>query len=179
MTIMQIIFLILGLVTLLSAVMVVTSPQLIHAGLWLILALAGIAGLFVLLQAPFLAVVQVVIYIGAIAILIIFAIMLTRRMGAEGGQQMNALWPGAVVVSLIMFSVLTFLILQSPQFAGSAAELTTETGVLLEDLGRSLVDVDRFILPFELASILLLAALVGAIYIARPAMVGEDDGGES
>lgn len=178
MTPLQIIFLILGFTTFISAIMVVTSPQLIHAGLWLILTLAGIAGLFVLLEAPFLAVVQVVIYIGAISILIIFAIMLTRRVGGEAGRQMNALWPGAVVVSLILFAVLTFLILQSPQLTVTASELPSETGVLLEDLGRALVDVDRFILPFELASILLLAALVGAIYIARPPMVGEDEGGE-
>ena len=178
MTPLQIIFLILGLTTFISAMMVVTSPQLIHAGLWLILTLAGIAGLFVLLEAPFLAVVQVVIYIGAISILIIFAIMLTRRLGAEAAQQMNALWPGAVVVSLVLFAILTFLILQSPQLTVTASQLPSETGVLLEDLGRALVDVDRFILPFELASILLLAALVGAIYIARPPMVGEDEGGE-
>lgn len=175
MTALQVIFLVLGLTTFISAIMVVTSPQLIHAGLWLILALAGIAGLFVLLEAPFLAVVQVVIYIGAISILIIFAIMLTRRLGAGASQQVNNLWPGAVVVALIIFSALTFLILQSPQLTVTASELPAESSVLLEDLGRALVDVDRFILPFELASVLLLAALIGAIYIARPPMVGEDE----
>lgn len=176
MTVMQFFFLLLGLVTFISAIMVVTSPQLIHAGLWLILSLAGIAGLFVLLEAPFLAVVQVVIYIGAISILIIFAIMLTSRLAKEAGQQVNSLWPGAVVVALAMFSALAFLFLQSPELAGTAPELPSETGVLLQDLGRALVDVDRFILPFELASILLLAALIGSIYIARPPMVGEEEG---
>ena len=176
MTVMQFFFLLIGLVTFISAIMVVTSPQLIHAGLWLILTLAGIAGLFVLLEAPFLAVVQVVIYIGAISILIIFAIMLTRRLSTEAGGQVNSMWPGAVVVALIMFSALSFLILRSPVFATTTAELPSETGVLLQDLGRALVDVDRFILPFELASILLLAAMVGAIYIARPPMVGEEEG---
>jgi NADH-quinone oxidoreductase subunit J len=171
---MQAIFLLLGLITFLSAVMVVVSPQLIHAGLWLVLTLAGVAGLFVLLEAPFLAVVQVVIYIGAIAILIIFAIMLTRRMLREDGRQLNNLWAGAVTVSLILFTVLTFLVLQEPSLAAGSEPLQAETAVLLQDLGRSMVDVDRFIIPFEVASILLLAALIGAIYVARPMMASEE-----
>lgn len=176
MTAMQGIFLVLGLITFISAMMVVTSPRLIHAGLWLILALAGVAGLLVLLESPFLAVVQVVIYIGAIAILIIFAIMMTRRVMVDDAPQVNSMWAGAVLVSLVLFAVLAFLILQSPQLAVSADPLPAETGVLLEDLGRALVDVDRYILPFEVASILLLAALVGSIYLARPALIEEEEG---
>jgi len=174
MTAMQAVFLLLGLVTFISAVMVVVSPQLIHAGLWLVLTLAGVAGLFVLLEAPFLAVVQVVIYIGAIAILIIFAIMLTRRMLRDEGRQLNSLWAGALVVTLILYAVLVFLILQEPSLAAASQPIQAESSVLLADLGRALVDVDRFILPFEVASVLLLAALIGAIYVARPMMAGED-----
>jgi NADH:ubiquinone oxidoreductase subunit 6 (subunit J) len=178
MSALQILFLLLGLVTFLAAVMVVSSPKMIHAGLWLILTLAGVAGLLVLLESPFLAVVQVVVYIGAIAILIIFAIMLTRRMMTENVAQVNSLWPGAVLVSLVLFGALLFLILRTPVFAATAGPLPAESSVLLQDLGRSLVDVDRYILPFEVASVLLLAGLVGAIYIARPSMdldEGEDD----
>lgn len=176
MTALQGIFLLLGLTTFISAVMVVTSPRLIHAGLWLILALAGVAGLLVLLESPFLAVVQVVIYVGAIAILIIFAIMMTRRVMVDDSPQVNSMWAGAVLVALVLFSLLAFLIVQSPQLAVSAEPLPAETGVLLEDLGRALVDVDRYILPFEVASVLLLAALIGSIYIARPALLEEDEG---
>lgn len=174
MTALQGVFLFIGFVTFLSAIMVVTSPKLIHAGLWLILALGGIASLFVLLQAPFLAVVQVVIYIGAISILIIFAIMLTRSVMSPTAGQVTGLWSGAALVGLGLFTALIFLALQSPVFAGTAPELPAETTVLLEDLGRALVDVDRFILPFELASVLLLAALIGAIFIARPSLSGEE-----
>lgn len=177
MTALQGIFLLLGLTTFVSAVMVVSSPRLIHAGLWLILALAGVAGLLVLLESPFLAVVQVVIYVGAIAILIIFAIMLTRRSLVSADPNVNDLWAGGVLVALILFSALAFMILQAPQFSGAAAELPAESGVLLEDLGRSLVDVDRYILPFELASVLLLAALIGAIYVARPGLIEEGEQG--
>lgn len=176
MTAMQVVFMVLGLITFISAVMVVTSPRLIHAGLWLILALAGVAGLLVLLESPFLAVVQVVIYVGAIAILIIFAIMMTRRVMVDDSPQVNTMWAGAVMVALLLFATLTFLIVQSPQLAASAEPLPAESGVLLEDLGRALVDVDRYILPFEVASILLLAALVGSIYIARPALIEEEEG---
>ncbi|GAG05720.1 unnamed protein product, partial [marine sediment metagenome] len=78
MTVMQVIFLITAVVTLGGAVMVVTVRNLIHAALWLILALFGVAVMYTLLSAPFFTVVQIVIYIGAIAILMIFAIMLTR-----------------------------------------------------------------------------------------------------
>ncbi len=177
MTVLQGIFMLLGLTTFVAAVMVVTSPRLIHAGLWLILALAGVAGLLILLESPFLAVVQVVIYIGAIAILIIFAIMLTRRMMVSGTSNVNNFWAGGVLVGLILFATLAFLILQAPQFSATADALPAETGVLLEDLGRALVDVDRYILPFELASVLLLAALIGAIYVARPALREEREEG--
>ena len=174
MTALQGIFLFVGLVTFISAIMVVTSPKLIHAGLWLILALAGIASLFVLLEAPFLAVVQVVIYVGAISILIIFAIMLTRSVMSESAGQANDMWPAALLLGLGLFTALLFLVLRSPVFAATAAELPAETTVLLEDLGRALVDVDRYILPFEVASVLLLAALIGAIFIARPALVSDE-----
>lgn len=177
MTALQGIFLFIGFVTFISAIMVVTSPKLIHAGLWLILTLAGIASLFVLLEAPFLAVVQVVIYVGAISILIIFAIMLTRSVMSETAGQANNIWAAAVLLGLGLFTALTFIVLRSPVFAVTAGELPAETTVLLEDLGRALVDVNRFILPFELASVLLLAALIGAIFIARPALVGEEGEG--
>ncbi|MGA9533388.1 MAG: NADH-quinone oxidoreductase subunit J [Anaerolineales bacterium] len=178
MSALQIIFLLLGLVTFLAAVMVVTSPKMIHAGLWLILALAGVAGLLVLLESPFLAVVQVVVYIGAIAILIIFAIMLTRKMMNEDSIQINSLWPGAVIASLILFGALAYLILQTPALDVAAGQLPGESSVLLQDLGRALVDVDRYILPFEVASVLLLAGMIGAIYIAQPSMDLDEEADE-
>jgi NADH-quinone oxidoreductase subunit J len=142
------------------------------------MTLAGVAGLFVLLEAPFLAVVQVVIYIGAIAILIIFAIMLTRRPIREDTSSFTSLWPGAVLVSLILFSTLSFLLLRSPFANDIATDLPAESSLLLQDLGRALVDVDRYIIPFEVASVLLLAALIGAIYVARPLMADPEEGAE-
>src|SRR5574340_1167440 len=92
MTVMQIIFLVVGAVILGSALMVVTTRNLVHAALWLIVTLFGVAVLYALLNAGFLAVVQVVIYIGAIAILFIFAVMLTRMDQREGFPQLNRGW---------------------------------------------------------------------------------------
>ena len=169
MTPLQIVFLVAAAFTLLSALLVVTRPNLVHASLWLIATLGGVAALFVLLEAGFLAAVQVVIYIGAIAILIIFAVMLTRRVMSDSGPQVNRNWWGAALSALLIFGGLVGLLSQVPA-AGSAfpAAIANADG-LLEDLGRSLVDVNRYVLPFEVASVLLLAAMIGAIVIARPA----------
>jgi NADH-quinone oxidoreductase subunit J len=92
MTADQIIFIICAAVILVSALMVVLTQKLIHAALWLVSALFGVAILFAILQASFLAVVQVVVYIGAIAILFIFAVMLTRREMLDKGVQTRANW---------------------------------------------------------------------------------------
>ncbi len=169
MTPIQLIFLALGLATITSAVMVVSSPRLIHAALWLIVTLACVASLFVLLEAGFLAMVQVAVYIGAIAILIIFAAMLTRRVMAETGGSVNRSWWAAVFASALLFVSLLALMSQIPGWAtATAAPLPLAPEPLLEDLGQSLVDVNRYVIPFEVASVLLLAALVGAIVVARP-----------
>jgi len=168
MTLLQALFLFLAAVTLGAAIMVVTSPRLVHAALWLVLTLAGIAVVFVLLEANFLAAVQVAIYIGAIAILIIFAVMLTRRVMTDSGPQVNRNWWMAALVALLLFVGLLGLLLQAPQLGQATLQPLTNADAQLEDLGLALVDVDRYVLPFEVASVLLLAALIGAIITARP-----------
>jgi NADH-quinone oxidoreductase subunit J len=176
MSVLQIIFIVTALVTFGAAVQVVTSRRLVNAALWLILALAGMAVLYVLLEANFLAAVQVVIYIGAIAILLIFGIMLTRGAMDDKGPQVNGNWWLAALVAILLFGGLLALFSQVPGLVAQAADIPTSEGDLLNDLGRSLVDVNRFVLPFEVASILLLAALVGAMVVARPAEQGEEGG---
>ena len=170
MTLAQLIFLAAAAVTLVAAIMVVTSPRLIHAGLWLILSLAGIAVLFILLDNGFLAVVQVAIYIDAIAILIIIAVMLTRAVMSDADRQINRMGLAAAFASLILLAGLLAMVLQVP--AASPAPLV-EAEVNLDALGRALVDVDGFVLPFEVASILLVAALVGAILVAMAPARGD------
>jgi NADH-quinone oxidoreductase subunit J len=178
MTVLQIVFLGLGLATLVCAAMVVTSPKLVHAALWLIATLACVAGLFVLLEASFLAMVQVAVYIGAIAILIIFAAMLTRRVMAETGGQPNRNWWAAVFAAALLFVGLIGLLREVPAWSAAVpAALPLAPEPLLEDLGQSLVDVDRYVIPFEVASVLLLAALVGAIVVARPSQRADEGEG--
>ncbi|NIS80685.1 MAG: NADH-quinone oxidoreductase subunit J [Anaerolineales bacterium] len=179
MTTMQLIFLISAAVTLVAAFMVVFSPQLVHSALWLILALAGIAVFFVLLNAGFLAVVQVAVYIDAIAVLIIIVVMLTQKSMSESMVQVNRSWWFAALAALVMFGGLLALFNLTPLLDAQAPTLTSTAESLLEDLGKSLVDIDRFILPFELASILLLAAMVGSIMIAWPRGTGVDEEGEA
>ncbi len=168
MTPLQIIFVVAALLTLASAVMVVSAKRMMHAALWLVLALLGVAVTFATLESGFFTVVQVLIYIGAIAILIIFAVMLTRRedtrrdpQDADTGVNRNAWW--AVAAGVLVF-------------AGTVAALSTwqSFGALRPDgaveditaLGLALVSPDAYLIPFEVASVLLIGALIGAIYVA-------------
>ncbi len=145
--------------------MVVTTRNLIHAALLLVVTLFGVAILYTLLNANFLAVVQVVVYIGAISILFIFAVMLTRREMRDKGQQTRSNWWIAGLLGLLTLVGLVFLIVNQPNISRTAT--TIPTGVdTLRLLGISLVSPDAYLLPFEIASVLLLAALVGAVYIA-------------
>jgi NADH-quinone oxidoreductase subunit J len=165
MSVSQIIFLITAVLTLGGAVMVVTARNLVHAALWLIWTLFGVAVLFVLLNAGFFAVVQVVIYIGAIAILMIFAIMLTRRVMQDTGPQYNRGWWLAALVSLVIFAGLAWMFSSWTGFSTPLPDFPTGVDPL-RDLGQSLVSPNAYVVPFELASVLLLAALIGAIAVA-------------
>lgn len=174
----QIIFLVAGGFTLITAIMVVASPKILHAALWLILALAGSAVLFLLLGSGLFAVVQVAVYIDAISVLIIITVMLTRRFMKDTDPQWNKNWIIAGIAALGLFAGLTTLLVLT---AGATADVLTplaDSGDIIAQLGRALVDVDQFIIPFEVASVLLLAALIGAIVVARVPIARSDDGGD-
>jgi len=161
----QIIFLLTGAVILGSALMVVTTRNLLHAALWLVVTLFGVAVLYAILQANFLAVVQVVIYIGAIAILFIFAVMLTRRELMEKGRQTSSSWWIPALLGLVILIGLVFLILSVPGVDHTAAIMPAGLDTV-QALGTALVSPDAYVLPFEVASVLMLAALVGAVYVS-------------
>lgn len=165
MTAMQITFLLVGLVVLGAALMVVTTRNLIHAALWLIVTLFGVAVLYAILNAGFLAVVQVVVYIGAIAILFIFAVMLTRKDLRDQGPQANRGWWLSALVAALTFGGLFQILRGWSGFANTAAEIPAGFDAV-GGLGEALIQPNAFVLPFEVASVLLLAALVGAVYIA-------------
>jgi NADH-quinone oxidoreductase subunit J len=161
----QIIFLLTGAVILGSALMVVITRNLLHAALWLVVTLFGVAVLYAILQANFLAVVQVVIYIGAIAILFIFAVMLTRRELMEKGRQTRSSWWIPALLGMVILAGLVFLILSVPGVDRTAAALPAGLDTV-QALGTALVSPDAYVLPFEVASVLMLAALVGAVYVS-------------
>jgi NADH:ubiquinone oxidoreductase subunit 6 (subunit J) len=161
-------FFIFSVLTLGGAIGVVISRNLIHGALYLIVSLFGGAGFFVLLSAPFLAAVQVLVYIGAIAILIIFAVMLTRSMTSMR-ELFNQQWWLSAIVGVVLFVLLAVGVIfpvwgnegTNPNMPVSDDVATTV------DLGVALVDGNQYVLPFELASLLLTAAMIGAIVIAR------------
>jgi NADH-quinone oxidoreductase subunit J len=144
-----------------GAVMVAAFRNIMHAALALMLSFMGVAGLYMLLEAEFVAAVQVLVYVGAISILIVFAIMLTRGLMKAGERSVNSQWAAAGAISVVLFIILFFVSVNTawPQ---APRAITTD---LVPALGRELMTT--YVFPFEIASLLLLAALVGAIVIAR------------
>ena len=161
----QIIFVFVALFTLGSGFMVVTTGNLVHAALWLVSTLFGVAVTYALLNATFLAVVQVVVYIGAIAILFIFAVMLTRKDMRDQGPQLNRNWWFGALIAVVVFVGLFFLLQGWNGLSTTATEMPAGFDSISE-LGNALVSPNAYVLPFEVASVLLVAALVGAVYVA-------------
>ncbi|MBM4426828.1 MAG: NADH-quinone oxidoreductase subunit J [Chloroflexi bacterium] len=161
----QIIFLITAGYTLGSGLMVVTTRNLVHAALWLVATLFGVAVTYALLNANFIAVVQIVVYIGAIAILFIFAVMLTRKDLRDNTPQMNKNWWVGALLAVLTFAGFAFLLQGWSGFSKTAAAIPSEFDAV-GALGEALVSPNAYVLPFEVASVLLLAALVGAVYLA-------------
>lgn len=149
-----------------AAIGVVRSKNVVHAALFLVVVLAGAAGQYILLVAEFVAWVQVLIYIGAVVILFLFGIMLTRApMGAQAGQLDNDQRWAAVVVGVFVFGILVALLVD----AFGAKEIAFHDDLVkLGSTGNVANSIFRtFVVPFEIVSMLLLAALVGAVVLAR------------
>ena len=155
------IFGIVALVTVVSAAMVVFSTNLIYSAMALLFTLLGVAGLYVFLWADFIAVTQILIYVGGILVIIIFGIMLTHRITSVrlSHSSMQRGTGGAIV--LVIFVGLTSMIFKEPWYRVAAVE-PQET---VRQIGRLLM-ID-YLLPFEVASVLLLAALMGAALLSR------------
>ncbi len=157
-----IVFWILSAVILLSAFMVVSLRNVFHCALFLIMCLFGVAGIYVLLNAEFLAAAQVLIYVGGVAILIIFAVMLTSNLASER-IRMTSENAAVAFVACAMFAVTSiFLLAKTTVWQYSKVALTTDNVGMI---GKYLMT--EYMLPFEVVSVLLLAALIGAIVLAR------------
>jgi NADH-quinone oxidoreductase subunit J len=145
-----------------SALAVVLSKNLFHSVLWLALALTGTAGVFLLLEAEFLAAVQLLLYAGGIVTIVVFAIVVTERLVGERITQTSRRITAGAVTSLALIALVVNAITRQP-LATVREPLTTD---LTRTIGESILT--RFVLPFELLGVLMLAAMLGAVYFARP-----------
>jgi NADH:ubiquinone oxidoreductase subunit 6 (subunit J) len=155
-------FYVLAGITLVSALMVAMVKDLVHAVLFLILSFVGVAGLYITLSADFVAVVQVLIYAGAISVLMLFAILLTPQSARDNGA-VSFKAPISVIAGFIG-AIIVFVSLKTEwPTAGDHGNVFDNTAV---EIGKALLD--PFVLPFEVASVLLVIAMVGAIVLVRP-----------
>lgn len=155
------IFYIIASVIVIFSLMTVTLKNIFHSALSLIVALLGIAAIYIYLEAEFLAVVQVLIYVGAIMTLIIFAIMLTLKISDKSLKQHNQQKLISFLIALGMGMILIFVFIQ---IDGQIKEVSFKSPTLI-NIGQELLT--KYALPFEVISIILLTALIGAIVISR------------
>lgn len=154
---------IIAVVMLVSAVKVVTVKNVVHAALYLVVVLAGVAALFLLLGAEFLGITQVLVYIGAVVVLFLFGIMLTRAKLGED-EEANQSGPARIASLLIAGLLLAVMVVALVDFYDDA-ELPENTRTTTAEVSDSIFS--DYIVPFEAVSVLLLAALIGAIVVAR------------
>ncbi|MDF2269231.1 NADH-quinone oxidoreductase subunit J [Streptomyces coacervatus] len=161
----EIAFLLVGLATFGAGLVTVTTRQLVHAALWLVVTLGGLAVEYLLLTAEFIAWVQVLIYVGSVVVLLLFGLMLTkapigRSPDADSGNRWAALTVAVAAAAALVWVVVDAFRTTWIDLDGPAAGSTAVTGASL---------FQNWVLPFEALSVLLLAALVGAIVLSRKA----------
>ncbi|GAB2777050.1 NADH-quinone oxidoreductase subunit J family protein [Streptomyces daliensis] len=165
----EIVFVLVGLATLGAAVVTVTTKQLVHAALWLVAALGGVAVEYLLLTAEFIAWVQVLIYVGSVVVLLLFGLMLTRApIGRSPDADSGNRW---VALAVAVAAAATLVTLVVDAFRATWIDLDSAVLGSTKVTGEALFR--HWVLPFEALSVLLLAALVGAIVLSR--RPGRDD----
>jgi NADH-quinone oxidoreductase subunit J/NAD(P)H-quinone oxidoreductase subunit 6 len=161
MTAADLLLIALGAVAVGSGVLVVTTKHLVRAGLWLVVTLAAVAGMYLVLGAELVAWVQVLLYVGAVVVLLLFAVMLTRAPIGASDDLDRPRWPGVLIGG---GAGLGLAALFAAAYGWSKVP-RPPTGTA-ERLGEQIFSV--WVLPFEVVGVLLLAALVGAIVVSRP-----------
>jgi NADH-quinone oxidoreductase subunit J len=152
-----------------SAFRVVTSANVVHAALHLVVVLASVAAQYILLAAEFVAATQVLVYIGAIVVLFLFGIMLTRAKIGRDQELTNRHWPAAAGTALLLLGVMAYALIDEFHWTDTPLpadpRITTVDGSNTATVSDSIFST--YLVPFEVVSVLLLAALVGAIVLAR------------
>ena len=154
-------FFILSVLTIVGAAAALTLRNLVHCVLALMLAFVGLAGLYLQLDAQFIGFAQILVYIGAVAILIVFAILLTRGAESPSHSIVSPSWGISSVVSVVVFGILAWTIRSS---VATQHAIPPQPAATVKDIGNALMS--RFALPLEVIGVLLTAALVGAVTIA-------------
>ena len=154
-------FWIMAVVAVGSALAVVFHRNVIRAALALVLCFNTVAGIYITLSADFLAAVQILVYVGAISVLIILAIMMTREV--QKGSPVNKMQIPAAVVALVLLGIMVYTVTSTPWKVAAEAPLSPTT----VPLATRLFSENGFILPVEIGAVLLLAAILGAIVITR------------
>lgn len=157
----DVLLLALGLVAVGAGALVVSSRHVVRAGLYLVVCLGAVAGIYLVLGAELVAWVQVLIYLGAVVILLLFAVMLTRAPVGPSDDLDRPLWPAALVGAGAGLGLATLLV-----DAYRWTAVRAQTPGTAERMGAEIFGA--WVLPFEVVSVLLLAALVGAIVVSRP-----------
>jgi NADH-quinone oxidoreductase subunit J len=158
---MNVVFWILAVITVLGGLMAVTLKNTVHCALALTVAFAGLALLFLQLDAQFAGFAQVLVYIGAVAILVVFAILLTRGSETPSEGVFSHTWFSGLLIAAAVFAVLAWAVLKS------TAVLQHETAapsVSVQQIGNALMG--RYVLPLEIVALLLTAAMLGAVMVA-------------
>ncbi|MBN2405207.1 MAG: NADH-quinone oxidoreductase subunit J [Coriobacteriia bacterium] len=159
-TVSPVMFLILAFATIGGAVMMLSTRNVVHAAFWLLEIMVATAGLYLLLSAEFLALVQVLVYAGAVSVLVLFVIMLTLRRREDAIRPYEPSWAGTIIAALFLGA----LYMAITRFVPVIAEMPEKVpGVA--DFGREMFTT--WMLPFEVASLVLLAALVGAVWWSK------------
>ena len=143
-----------------SALLVVTMKDIIRCGLAMIVCFGALAGIYVILGAPLLGAAQVIVYIGAISVLILFAIMLTQTKDAPARLVFQT-QAGAAAIASVVIAVLIALAVSATDWGGVGERVRMATA----DVSKVLFD--SYVLPFEVVSVLLLAAVIGGVYLAK------------
>lgn len=161
----RLLFTALAALVLVAAVVAALAPKIVHAAFGLMAAFVGVAGLYLLLGADFVALAQVIVYVGGILVLLVFGILLTARLrGTLGLEARPRTWP-AILAGCLLFLGLA-LAVRGSTFPGTGAPPVAKAPTTAP-LGRAFLDPGQYLVPFELVSVLLLGALVGAAYLAR------------
>lgn len=154
-------FAIIALLMVISALKVVTTSNVVHAALWLVLVLAGAAAQFILLGSEFVAITQVLVYVGAVVVLFLFGVMLTRASMGDDETVATEKRSMAAVVAGLLLAVMSIALIDS----FSDDRVVIDEPQLVTTVADSIFS--QYIVPFEAVSVLLLAALIGAIVVAR------------